>query len=41
MTYREYRSFGHGALVAFMLSVNPLIWFAFWVAVGGIVGYLL
>lgn len=41
MTYRQYRSFGHGPFVAFTLSVHPVLFFGVPIVIGSVIGVLL
>lgn len=41
MTYRDYRSFGHGRFVAFTLSVHPALFLGAAFAIGLPLGWFL
>lgn len=40
MSYKQYRSYGHGPLTAFTLSIHPLLWYGSAVLVG-VIGALM
>lgn len=40
MTYRQYRSYGHGRLTAFTLSVHPIVWYGTAVIAGVVCAFV-